>query len=280
VGTLLLIVVGAVLIHPSLGSIPWMFSTLNREGLNGDAPLPGRPVVLTWPIRGAAALTVYAAACIFAGEICRLPDIMKRSWRALVNPSREGFATASMLLVSAVYFAVMVVRAIEFSPFDRYLLPLMPCASIALLLEFARRDGEVQRSRRLVMRLSWAALSILAFWAVVNTQDYWSLARARAVATRKLEAAAIPRTAIDAGMEYNYWTQLLVNGQLNWRFVKNPPGAYRPGFGIAPDVIPSYRLEYVPVRNETAPTEFGDVPYFSLFPPFHHKVMIDRILSR
>lgn len=280
VGALLLGVACAVLIHPSLASIPWMPSTLNWEGINGDAPLPGLPVVLTRPIRAVVALTVYAAACILAGELLQIRELARRAWRALISPSPTEFALAAMLLVSVAYFVAMMIRAIEFDPFDRYLLPLMPCVSTALLLQSAAGNPDAERIRPRVMPLAWGILLITGAYAILSTHDYWSLARARVTATRRLEAAGIPRTAIDAGMEYNFWTQLLVNGHLNWHWVKNPPDAFRPGFGHTPEVIPSYLLEYAPVPTVTVPTEFGSVPYFSVFPPFRKKVCIDRILAR
>ena len=64
---------------------------------------------------------------------------------------------------------------------------------------------------------------------------------------------------------------------MNDRWVKNPPGAYRPEFGITPNVVPVYRLEYQPTA-ESAPSEFGSVPYSSLLPPFHKHVSIDRVV--
>ena len=278
VGALLLTVAGLVLIHPSLASIPWISNTLNWQGLFGDDPLHGRPIVLTTPIRRVVALAVYVAACILAGEIVAVPKTARRLWRVLVNPTRKEFVMCSMLLLSVVYFGVMTVRAIEFPVFDRYFLPVMPCISLAFLLEFIRRPDDTRTQRR-IMRYAWGVLLILAFYAIANTEDYWALARARVAATRKLEAGGIPRTAIDAGMEYNYWTQLQINGQLNWHWVKNPPGAYRAGLGVTPEVVPTYRLEYAPVPNETVPTDFGSVPYFSLFPPFQKRVFIDRIVT-
>jgi hypothetical protein len=129
------------------------------------------------------------------------------------------------------------------------------------------------------MPLAWAILAVLGAYAVLSTQDFWSLARARVAATQRLEAAGIPRTSIDAGLEYNGWTQLLATGRMNDRWVKNPPGAYHSEFGVTPDVVPFYRLEYRPTA-ESAPTEFGSVPYFSFLPPFRKQVSIDRIVAR
>lgn len=278
-GILLLAVIGAVLVHPSLASIPWVNSTLNWEGINGTAPLPGRPVVLTTPIRAVVALTVYACVCILAGELWKIRRLSRRIWKFLADPPPEKFALAAMSFFSVLYLALLIIRGSEIDLFDRYLLPVMPWAATLVLLWSESESAQFETRRRGAMAVAWALLAIMAAYGLLSTQDLWSLARARGKATKKLETAGVPRTAIDAGMEYNGWTQLLVTGQMNDRWVPNPSGAYRPQYGTTPEVIPIYRLEYVPTP-ETAPSEFGSVPYFSLLPPFHKQVSIDHVRNR
>jgi hypothetical protein len=280
VAVLLLGVVGAVFIHPSLASIPWVSSTLNWEGINGAAPLPGRPIVLTTPIRALVAMIVYTLACVLAGELTNLRDLARNALRPFVNPSASEFTLAAMSLVSFVYFGLVVLRDRDFDVFDRYLLPILPWAATVLLLAL----GSGERARQILksaMPVSWAALAVLALYSVLNTQDYWALARARVSATKRLEAAGVPRTSIDAGFEYNAWTELLLNGRLNSRWVLNPPGAYRPGLSQTPSVVPLYRLEYKPASDTTASElELGSIPYFSFLPPFHKQVSVDRVLAQ
>jgi hypothetical protein len=180
-------------------------------------------------------------------------------------------------LVSVVYFVLLVIRSADFDIFDRYLLPIMPWAATVMLLWFEKDNPGAERMIRRARPFAWALLAVLAFYAMASTQDLWALAEARVLATRKLEAAGVPRTAIDAGFEYNAWTELQINGRLNSRWVLNPPGAYRQGLSQTPSVIPEYRLEYAPTA-ESAPSDFGSVPYFSLLPPFHKQVSIDRVV--
>jgi hypothetical protein len=275
VAALLLGTATAVFIHPSLASIPWLASTLNWEGINGSAPLPGRPIVLTRPIRAVVALTVYAVGCILAGELANIRSLARRAWRPFVDPSGNQFALAAMSLISVVYFAMVVIRETDFDIFDRYLLPILPWAATVLLL-WCGKDDRAERLKKRAMPLAWALLAVLASYAIASTQDLWALARARVSATQKLEAAGVPRTTIDAGFEYNAWTELMISGRMNNRSVVNPPGAYRPELSQTPSVIPVYRLEYAPTP-ETVPSEFGLVGYFSLLPPFHKQVSIDRL---
>lgn len=271
-------VIAAILMHPSLCSIPWISNTLNWEGIHGAAPLPGRPIVLIRPIRAVVAMGVYAAACILLGELIDIRKLIRRAMRPFLDPSASEFTLISMSLFSLAYFALMVLRNIDFDIFDRYLLPILPWAATVLLLLFESAERAKTPLRR-EMPFAWALLGILALFAIANTQDWWALARARAAATKRLEAAGVPRTAIDAGFEYNAWTELQINGRLNSRWVVYPPGAYRAGLGETPTVVPLYRLEYEPTP-ETPASSFGSVPYVSFLPPFHKQVSIDRVLDR
>jgi hypothetical protein len=279
VGLLLFALFGAVFVHPSLASIPWVSSTLNWEGINGTAALPERPIVLTAPIRAVVALVVYISVCILAGELWSARRLLQRAWRFLLDPPAGQFALAAMSLFSLVYFTLLIIRGSEIDLFDRYLLPIMPCAASVALLWPESAEARSASPARKPGLASWVTLAILAAYAILSTQDLWALARARVAAAQKLEAAGIPRTAIDAGLEYNGWTQLLATGHLNDRWALEPPGAYRPQFGTTPEVVPVYVLEYSPTAG-TERSQFAPVPYFSLLPPFHKQVSIDRIRGR
>jgi len=277
--TLLLAVLTAIAIHPSLASLPWVSNTLNWEGINGDAPLQGRPIVLTRPIRAVVAVSVYFAVCILAGEVWSVKRLARDVSRAFLESSSRKFMLLSMSLVFVVYFALLVVRASEFDIFDRYLLPVVPWAATVLLLWFEKENPDAAGIMRRAAPVSWAILAILAFYGIASTQDFWALARARVIATRRLEAAGVSRNAIDAGFEYNAWTELMNSGRMNSRWVRNPAGSYNPNFSQTPSVVPEYRLEYS-LTPETLPSEFGSVPYVSALPPFHKLVRIDHVVKR
>jgi Dolichyl-phosphate-mannose-protein mannosyltransferase len=279
VAALFLLLLATVAIHPSLASIPWVGTTLNWEGINGSAPLPGRPIVLVTPIRFVAAMVVYACVCILAGELWGIRRLVRRAAACLGDSSSSKFVLTSLSLICVAYFVLAVVRSADFDVFDRYLLPIMPWAATVALLWFEQDNPSAERMLRRTMPLAWALLAILALYGIASTRDLWALAEARVLATRKLESAAVARTAIDGGFEYNAWTELTINGRMNSRWVVNPPGAYNPNLSQTPTVNPEYRLEYL-LTPETAPSEFGSVPYLSLLPPFHKQVRIDRILKR
>jgi hypothetical protein len=276
VAALLLMMMAAIAVHPSLASLPWISSTLNWQGINGDAPLPGRPIVLTRPIRALVAVVVYFSVCILAGELWDIRRLTRRITALMVGPTSSGFLLAAMSLFNAVYLALIVIRDADFAIFDRYLLPIMPWAATVALLWFAKDNPRAEEIKRKAMPFAWALLAVLAFYGIASTQDLWALAEARVKATRTLEAAGVPRTSIDAGFEYNAWTELMTSGHLNFYRVLNPPGAYRPGLSQTPSVVPLYRLEYTPTP-QTEASKFGAVPYSSALPPFHKQVSIDRV---
>jgi hypothetical protein len=214
--------------------------------------------------------------CIFPGELTNARELAGRAWRAFREPRGSAFALVATSLVSIVYSLLAVLRGVEVSIFDRYFLPLLPWAAVLMILEC----GKDERGRSVLARsmpYAWALLAVAGGYAILSTQDLWSLARARVTAVRRLEAAGVPRTAIDAGFEYNAWTQLLITGYINERRMKNPPGAYRPQFGQTPEVVPIYTLEYLPTPPDSEATQYGSVPYFSFLPPFHKQVSIDRV---
>jgi 4-amino-4-deoxy-L-arabinose transferase-like glycosyltransferase len=277
VGGLLLAVAAAVCIHPSLASIPWVPSTLNWEGVNGSFPLVGRPIVLARPVRFVVSLAVYFAACVLAGEFTNVRALARRALSSLVNPQGTQFALSAVTIFNVLYFGLLVVRLADIEIFDRYLLITLPWLATVLLL-WAEDNQTGAATLKRAMPVAWATLAVLAFYAIASTQDYWALGRARVTAVNTLIAAGVPRASIDAGLEYNGWTQLEKTGLINSRWVVNPRGFYKPNLTETPIVVPIYRLEYEPTV-ETAATSFGYVSYFSVLPPFHKRVSIDRVLA-
>jgi hypothetical protein len=224
--------------------------------------MEGRPIVLIRPIRAMVAVAVYFTVCIVAGEIWNL-----RRW------GRQPYARSAQSAERSVPVGGDVFGEGWLSGLDdhsrgqfRYFRPLSfaGCAlgggdRPAVVCE--RESSRAEEMRR----------------KAVPIKDLWSLAKARVEATRKLEAEGVPRTAIDAGFDYNVWTELMISGHINDHRVFNPPGAYRPGLSQTPSVVPLYKLEFAPTP-ETPASKFGSVPYSSLLPPFHKQVSIDCVL--
>src|SRR5262249_42065026 len=133
-GTLLLGVIVAICVHPSLASIPWTFSTLNWTGINGDAPMAGRPMVLIRPVRAFVAGIIYIAGCLILADFANARDLIPRAWTVIVDDEGKHFALAAMTRFCIVYFAFLMVRGADFDIFDRHLLPILPWVATVFLL--------------------------------------------------------------------------------------------------------------------------------------------------
>lgn len=156
------------------------------------------------------------------------PDVLRfpRSFRPLL--SRTDPARILLLLIGAGYLALLTIST---SFFDRYTLPLLCLAALAMLSAQAEYTA-VQKNMALVL------LAIMALFNITATHDYLSWNRARWKAAAWLtEEWHTPPQQIDGGFEFNGWHQA---GPLNpvdqdgksWWFVTDDP--YVISFGTLP----------------------------------------------
>ena len=131
--------------------------------------------------------------------------------------------------------------------YDRYLIAFLPLVSIPLL-----RYYQANIALR-VSSWSWAALALYALYGVATAHDAFAVARARSIAAANLEKTGVPRTAIDAGFEYDGWTQLETAGYVNSPLLEKPVGAYRPVTCPGPQDI---RLWYATMMPTVSPRHF------------------------
>jgi hypothetical protein len=198
----------------------------------------------------------------------RRPTVaFKKSLDFFFKPDNHRAATAALILTTLAYLALELTRCMFNVGFDRHLLPLVPFVGIPILL--ALQNAGMTR----MPILSWLTLFLFAIYGIAITQELNSLARARVIAIARLKESGIDDNQIDAGFEHNYWTQAIISGHIN--DARLPLGVYDPTKGPTPDLIFLYRLERVPMPD-TEPSPFGQVDYFSLLPPFHRTVLIDK----
>jgi hypothetical protein len=99
---------------------------------------------------------------------------------------------------------------------------------------------------------------LMAASGVALTHDGFAMLRARLNAANEVRAAGVPAAAIDAGWEYNSWTELNLTGHLESGGMRLPAGVQhevpplphltcRPQmWNHAPLLRPSYALSYDP----------------------------------
>jgi hypothetical protein len=142
-------------------------------------------------------------------------------------------------------------------------------------------------------RLPTASIVLLvlyAAFALAATHTLFAWHRARFAAIQELRAAGIPPTEIQAGFEYDGWTQLQQSGYVNNKDIKNPPRAYQPPrtkadpknlcaynfLAWAPSLHPRYAVDFGPAAC-FEPSHFQPVRYTAWLPPFHRFVSIRKV---
>ncbi len=257
--------------------MPWMENMITITGVLGSNELGGdRPVFFTHPIRyGVSAAVCATVSMLLASAViwAKHPGrAMRQSVDFFLSPADSNIAVQAILITSAAYLGLELTRCIFSVAFDRHLLPLIPFAGICLFAVFQ------QSGLSRVPPASWAVLLVFALYAVASTQELNALGRARVVAIDRLKDAGVSDLQIDAGFEHNYWTEADNSGHINDARLVTPPNAYDKSKGPTPNLHFVYRLERLP-GPPTAPTSFGQVDYFSLLPPFHRTLFIDRYSS-
>ena len=255
---------------------PWIGNTITYNGLLGAIPLgPGRSPLLPsghlWPV---FSITVYFAISFgLVALIAALHKIISN----LFNLTPIQFSIAALWLFALGYFLLLLPHCAFNRAYDRYTLPLFPCIAIPLLISVQLKSSINYR----LIAIAWAVLALLAFVGVSALQETLGLGRARLAAAQTLEQSGIPRAQIDAGVEYDFWTQLQQAGYVNDPRIVNPPNTFKPGVGPIPAFEPQYRVEFKArkLADDEQPTNFPPITYFSYLPPFHRTLVIRKILE-
>jgi hypothetical protein len=188
---------------------------LSVYGLCSFWPMKGpRPVVLGMGVRTAlTAMTLLGLLAVVAFCVGELRIRMVRT-----RPSSVvSWWTLCVLLVpfTASYYALLSPRAMSAWVYDRYLFPVM----IVALLLAVRLYQE-----RVAAKLPKAALALVVVFAaygVAVTHDVFAMSRASLVAIAEMQAQGVPRTDIDAGWEFNGWTEIDQRGYVNEPLMKD-----------------------------------------------------------
>ena len=271
---LMLLVIGRVLLDQRRYAVgPWMINILSAQGVMAGGLIRGyRPDMLPSPIFPVLSLIVFATIAMFVASLVLWLTRPIAAWRWIsefyAHPSKDQLTVAAMTLVCGCYLALLLTRcAMEFTLFDRHLIGLIACVSIPML-----------RCSKKIPIGSWVLLGLFSIYAIGSTQENLAACRARATAVQRLRDAGIPRTQFSGGFDYDAWTQVETTGYINDSRIKLPIGAFHPAEPRMPDLKPVYRVEYAPTKDSQV-TQFGSVPYFSLWPPFTRRIYIDRIVT-
>jgi hypothetical protein len=269
-----------VLVHFRRGSLepvlmPWLMDVIAALGTStANYWMLGSRPILSLTMRVAISLIVVITVSVFM--VYLLFDRDRPHDRRQVAPE-TSWQTILILVgpFAMAYITLLLPRAVRFFLIDRYLLGLMPIAILCLLKLYQERVGKQ------LPIASYALLALFSIYTVAGTHDWFALQRARVRAGSELVAAGVPVTHIQAGFEYDGWTQINLAGPINTANIDLPnksslPNACYAPFGQdTPVITPEYFvvLEHLPCL---ATSRFGTVNYRAWLPPFQRAIYIQQ----
>ncbi len=239
------------------------FLTVAGIESEGQEWIRAKPEILTLGLR--VTLTAMINVCVFGS----LSWLRRKRWKL----QRREHVTAMCVfgIFSLGYLGLILPGALIGFAFDRYMLPLVPLAILALLMQFARYE------RRIPMA-AWCCLLVFSCYGVATTHDYFAATRTRIAMARGLEETGIGRDRISAGFEYDGWTLVKRSGhvrvaQYEDRFTDN----YREGFWFEFwNHAPDFRPDFVILNwNSEQPVHGGEshAEFRAWMPPFRRSVV-------
>lgn len=186
------------------------------------------------------------------------------------------------LPTTLVYLGFLISRGTYNFVYDRYFIPILPFVLLWLLLWYQQHEAE---------RLPLAAgLVIVASgaYSVVSLHDAYATYRAALRAANEVLAAGYRRPDLDAGWEFNHYTQILVGGFVHQEGVRLPDGSLLGNLDVnrktpcsmdvsewVPDVRPRFALAFPGAPCAPVP-EFTPVHFHTWLAPRNRTVQIVR----
>jgi hypothetical protein len=273
---------------------PWFDTSFIFPFLMGAAPIPPASVVPMLSMACRKMISVFFIALVSGNLALWVATVWWWPAQAAkaAAPAARSAAYTLFGLFSIVYVMLLLLKGMivdSSGVFDRYLLPLLPLATLGLLTVFHQRTA-----RGWPPFAAWPVLAMFAFCGVAQAHDYFAQLRARLTVTGCLEQQGILRTRILAGFEYDSWTQITVAGHYNDLRIRKPEGSFvsppkSPGFKTvyvlwkhAPVVQPDYVVALDP-HPDLFDTDVPPVGYSCWLPPFHRRLLVqtsDPALTR
>lgn len=266
--------------------MPWIHHVLFSEEI---APktwvmLGHRPVALPILVQAGISIIVVLSAVAFA-QWCFV------SWRKNADsrsPAGWSDSWKDLLYLYLPYFIayliLLIPRGLRFFIFDRYLLGIMPVAILFLLKLY---EEKIAKSLPVVC---YVTLSVFALYGICATHDLFALNRATVRAVSEVRSHGVAENAVQAGFEYDGWTEVDEAGHVNESKIENPAGAYhlnlqdrrRPGdcrLGFdeyTPALHPKFFIVLTPIWCFEQ-SSFSPMPYHAWLPPFSRHIYIQKV---
>jgi hypothetical protein len=256
-------------------TMPWLIHVLGSEGIfqfNWD--MPGwRPVTVPVWLQAVISIGVIGTAAIF---LCAVP--YRRASASLPYEGRW-----LLLPYTLAYVCLLIPRGLYSFLYDRYLLGVLPVLLICIL-------AVTQIAQVRVSLLSYTVLAAFAAYGVLATHDLFALNRARIAAVHEVLASGISPNLVQAGFEYDGWTEIALVGHFNDKRIQNPYNAYiddarylarpqecRLGFDEYTPALNRRYLVVLPNVSCGVQSAFRPVLYRGWLPPFDRWVYIREV---
>jgi hypothetical protein len=267
--------------------MPWLFHVLDSEAIaktNWDM-LGVRPVALPISARVIVSiLVIVSGAALIEWFIASRQQKPRHIESCAMNACSWKTLAVLYIPYTLAYVVLMVPRGLRFYVFDRYLLGILPIAIIYLLKIYEERVG------RSLPALSYVTLVAFALYGIAATHDLFALNRARVASVNEVRASGVQKNAVQAGFEYDGWTEIDEAGYVNESKIAYPSNAFhlnlqdlrRPGacrLGFDP-YTPALHPQYIVVLSPAwclKTSRFMPMQYRAWLPPFVRRIYIQEV---
>ena len=264
--------------------MPWLSHVLSSEAIFPKTwvMLGRRPVALSIPLRAGVSIVVILSAVAFAQWFSSCKDSLRTSPQGGLG----GWKTLLYLYLpySIAYLMLLVPRGLRFFIFDRYLLGIMPVAILYLLKLYEEKIA------RALPVISYLTLSVFALYGIGATHDLFAINRAIVRAVKEIRSQGVEENAIQAGFEYDGWTEINQAGYVNEPKMAYPVGAYHENLQDHRRP-PDCRMDFDPYTPALHPkfivvltpmwcleqSSFSPLSYRAWLPPFSRRIYIQKV---
>jgi hypothetical protein len=261
----------------------WIGNTVTPNGLlDSEYDAPGfRPIVFGNSLRLILGAAVFWQLSILLLSIRAKRSELAGAWRTfrVARMSDLGWTRAALLLMGGAYIMLLIPRAALPMLFDRYLLVVLPLATV-LSLTIATRS----LANRSIPKVAWILLSAYVWVGFACTRDHFAELRLREHIASEFDRDGIGRTELANGLASDAWTQLLSTGYINDSRIRQPVSAIV--MGLDPqrtkwfwflNHTPAMKPRYVASNWPTKPSSRPGTrvyTYTALMPPFERWIVV------
>jgi hypothetical protein len=185
------------------------------------------------------------------------------------NPESWYAITRLLIPLLLANFLFLIPRSFSLVIQDKYLITIL-ALSLILILRLAQ-DLDLK-----IPLFAKVMLAIYCFAIVAMTHDEFSLYRARVIAANEVMATGVPSTSIQAGADFDGWTQLeavgrMVNDESAISVINLPTDCSNWFARFTPAINPRvFILTSMPSCFQ--PMELPEVQYSTWLPPYHRTI--------